>query len=106
MVYEFSDEEMDYTGDVYTIDVDKTTYLLVRSSIPGLKGNKLCWVIYLTDEKGNVLCDASASFGLARYNNVTEELLNRLANKTKKKIGVDFSDTFMDILARNMGKEN
>jgi hypothetical protein len=63
-------------------------------------------VIYLTDEKGNVLCDASASFGLARYNNVTEELLNRLANKTKKKIGVDFSDTFMDILARNMGKEN
>ena len=39
MVYEFSEEEMDYTGDVYTIDVDKTTYLLVRSSIPALKGN-------------------------------------------------------------------
>jgi len=106
MVYEFRKEEMDYTGDVYMIDVDKTTYLLVRSSIPALKGNKLRWVIYLTDEKGNVLCDASASFGLARYNNVTEELLNRLANKAKKKIGVDFSDTFMDILARNMGTEN
>jgi len=38
MVYEFSEEEMDYTGDVYTIDVDKITYLLVRSSIPALKG--------------------------------------------------------------------
>jgi hypothetical protein len=106
MVYEFRKEEMDCTGDVYTIDVDDTTYLLVLSSIPALKASKLRWVIYLTDKKGNLLCDASVSFGLARYNNVTEELLNHLANKAKKKIGVDFSDTFMDILARNMGTEN
>ena len=106
MVYEFRKEAMDYTGDVYTIDADKKTYLLVRSSIPELKGNKLRWVIYLTDEKGNVLCDASAPFGFARFNDVTEELLDLLADKAKKKIGVDFSGTFMDILTRNMGAEH
>jgi len=102
MVYEFRKAEMDCSGDVYTIDVDNTTYLLVFSSIPVLKDNKLCWVLYLTDKKGNVLCDASVSFGLGRFNNITEELLGLLADGAKGKIGVDFSDTFMDILARNM----
>lgn len=106
MVYEFRREELDCTGDVYTIDVDDTTYLLVLSTIPTLKGNKLCWVIYLTDKKGNVICNSSVSFGLGRFNNLTEELLSRLANGAKKKIHVDFSDTFMDILARKMGTEN
>lgn len=106
MVYEFRKEEMDCTGDVYTIEVDDTTYLLVLSPIPGLKANKLRWVIYLTDKKGNVLSDSSAPFGSASFKKVIEELLNRLANKAKKKIGIDFSDTFMDILARNMGTEN
>ena len=106
MVYKFREEELDCTGNVYTINVDNTTYLLVLSSIPALKANKLRWVIYLTDKKGNVLCDASVSFGVGRFNNVTEELLGRLANGAKKKLGVDFSDTFMDILARKMGTEN
>jgi len=106
MVYDFRKEELDCTGDVYKINVDNTAYLLVLSAIPVLKGKKLRWVIYLTDKKGNVLCDASVSFGLGRFNNVTEELLGRLTNRAKKKIGVDFSDTFMDILARKMGTEN
>lgn len=106
MVYEFRKEEMECTGDVYTINVDNTTYLLVLSTIPALKSSKLRWVIYLTDKKGNVLCNASVPFGLGRFNNVTEELLGRLANGAKKKIRVDFSDTFMDILARKMGTEN
>jgi hypothetical protein len=106
MVYDFRKEELDCTGDVYKIKVDNTTYLLVLSAIPVLKGKKLRWVIYLTDKKGNVLCDASVSFGLERFNNITEELLGLLGDGAKKKIGVDFSDTFMDILARNMGTEN
>jgi hypothetical protein len=106
MVYGFRKQEMDYTGELYAIDVDNTTYLLVLSSIPSVKGNKLRWVVYLTDEKGNVLCDTSVSFGLAGFNNITDELLRLLSNKAKKKTGVDFSDTFMDIMARNMGVEN
>jgi hypothetical protein len=53
-----------------------------------------------------VLCDASAPFGFAHFNNVTEELLGLLADKAKKNIGVDFSGTFMDILTRNMGAEH
>ena len=75
MVYDFRKEELDCSGDVYKINVDNTTYLLVLSAIPVLKGKKLRWVIYLTDKKGNVLCDASVSFGLERFNNITEELL-------------------------------
>jgi hypothetical protein len=106
MVYDFRKEEMDYTGELYTINADNTTYILVFSSIPNVKGNKLRWVTYLTDNKGNVLCDASVAFGLAGFHNITEELLRLLANKAKKKTGVDFSDTFMDIMAQNMGTEN
>jgi hypothetical protein len=106
MVYEFRKEELECTGDVYTINVDNITYLLVLSTIPVLKGNKLRWITYLTDKKGNVLCNASVPFGLGRFNNITEELLGRLANGAKKKIHVDFSDTFVDILARKMGTEN
>lgn len=106
MVYDFRKEELDCSGDAYKINVDNTTYLLVLSAIPVLKGKKLRWVIYLTDKKGNVLCDASVSFGLERFNNITEELLGLLADGAKKKLGVDFSDTFMDILARKMGTEN
>ncbi len=45
-------------------------------------------------------------FGLGRFNNITEQLLGRLANGAKKKIRVDFSDTFVDILAQKMGTEN
>jgi hypothetical protein len=106
MVYDFRKEELDCSGDVYKINVNNTTYLLVLSAIPVLKGKKLRWVIYLTDKKGNVLCDASVSFGLERFNNITEELLGLLADRAKKKFGVDFSDTFMDIRARKMGTEN
>jgi len=106
MVYEFRKEEMDCIGDVYTVDVDGTAYLLVLSPIPNRKGNKLRWAIYLTDKKGNVLSEASVPFGSAIFKSATEELLDRLANKAKQKLGVDFSDTFMDIQAQSMGTEN
>jgi uncharacterized protein YfeS len=106
VVYNFRKEEMDCVGDVYRIDVDEMTYLLLLSPIPNLKSNKICWVIYLTDNKGNVVSDASAPFGSASFKKVSEELLSRLANKAKKKMHIDFSDTFIDILARNMGTEN
>ena len=106
MVYEFRKEELECSGDVYTINVDNTTYLLVLSTMPAMKGNKLLWITYLTDKKGNVLCNASVPFGLGRFDNIIEELLGRLADGAKKKIRVDFSDTFVDILARKMGTEN
>ena len=106
MIYDFRKEEMDYAGELFTINADKTTYILVLSSIPNVKGNKLRWVTYLADKKGNVLCDASVAFGLGGFHNITEELLRLLANKAKKKTGLDFSDTFMDIVAQNMGTEN
>lgn len=106
MIYNFRKEEMDYAGELYTINADKTSYILVLSSIPNVKGNKLRWVAYLADKKGNVLCDSSVAFGLGGFNSITEELLRLLANKAKKKIGLDFSDTFMDIIARSMGTEN
>jgi MoaA/NifB/PqqE/SkfB family radical SAM enzyme len=106
MVYEFRKEEIDCVGDVYRINVDDTKYLLFLSPTPDRKGNKLRWVIYLIDKNGDVLSDASAPFGSTSFKNVTEELLGHLADKVKKKIGIDFSDTFMDILALNMGTEN
>jgi hypothetical protein len=106
MVYEFRKEEMDCVGDVYRIDVNDMKYLLLLSPIPNLEANKLCWAIYLTDKQGNVLSDASAPFGSASFKDTTEKLLGQLAGKAKKKMGIDFSDTFMDILALNMGTEN
>jgi len=106
MIYDFRKEEMDYIGELYTINADNTTYILVLSSIPNVKGNKLRWIAYLADKKGNVLCDASVAFGLGGFHNITEELLRLLSNKARKATGVDFSDTFMDIIAQNMGTEN
>lgn len=106
MVYNFRKEEMDCVGEVYRIDVDDLTYLLLLSPIPNLKSNKIRWVIYLTDNMGNVISDASAPFGSASFKKVSEGLLSRLASKAKKKMNIDFSDTFIDILARNMGTEN
>jgi hypothetical protein len=103
MVYGFKKAEMDYAGDVYAIDVDGETYLLVYSSLTEVRDNQLRWVIYLTDRVGNVLCESCASFDFARHNQI-EELLNLLADNARNKIGVDFSETFnriyMDILER------
>jgi len=106
MIYDFRKEEMDYLGELYTINADNTTYILVLSSIPNVKGNKLRWITYLTDKKGNILCDASVAFGLEGFHKITEDLLRLLANKAKKKTGLDFSDTFVDIMAQSMGTEN
>jgi hypothetical protein len=103
MVYGFKKAEMDYAGDVYTIDVDGKTYLLVYSSLTEVKDNQLHWVVYLTDNVGNVLCESFTPFRFARHNQI-QELLNLLAENARNKIGVDFSETFkriyMDILER------
>lgn len=103
MVYEFKKAEMDYVGDVYAVDVDGITYLLVYSSLAEVKDNQLHWVVYLTDKTGNVLCESFAPFDFTRHNQIGE-LLNILADNARNKIGVDFSETFhriyMDILER------
>ena len=85
MVYEFKKAEMDYVGDVYAVDVDGITYLLVYSSLAEVKDNQLHWVVYLTDKTGNVLCESFAPFDFTRHNQIGE-LLNILADNARNRI--------------------
>ena len=67
MVYGFKKAEMDYAGDVYTIDVEGKTYVLVYSSVTEVKDNQLHWVIYLTDNVGNVICESFRLCDFSKY---------------------------------------